>query len=72
MKKNMFIIVLLIMIGINSYRQGVWDQVEVVTEKFHNIKQSVLDHSTEGENDAVCDEEEQMLNNNGIVQQKIQ
>lgn len=36
MKKNIFIFVLLIMIGIKSYSQGVWDKVEVVTDKFHN------------------------------------
>ena len=61
MKKNMFILVLLIMIGIKSYSQGVWDKVEVVTDKFHNIKQSVLVHCTAGEIDAVWYEDEQML-----------
>ena len=40
------------MIGIKSYSQGVWDKVEVVTDKFHNIKQSVLVHCTAGEIDA--------------------
>lgn len=61
MKKNIFIFVLLIMIGIKSYSQGVWDKVEVVTDKFHNIKQSVLVHCTAGEIDAVWYEDEQML-----------
>ena len=61
MKKNMFIFVLLIMIGIKSYSQGMWDKVEVVTDKFHNIKQSVLVHCTAGEIDAVWYEDEQML-----------
>ena len=49
------------MIGIKSYSQGVWDKEEVVTDKFHNIKQSVLVHCTAGEIDAVWYENEQML-----------
>lgn len=61
MKKSIFIFVLLIMACVNAAGQGMWDRVEVITDKFNNIKQSILVHYFDGEIDAVWFEDSQQF-----------
>ncbi len=61
MKRYIFIFAFLIMASAKSYCQGTWDKIEVITDKFNNIKQSVLVHYLNEEIDAVWFEDSQQL-----------
>lgn len=61
MKRLLFTLALFVTFGLTSYAQGIWDKVEIITDKFNNTKESVLVHYVAGEIDAVWYEDTQML-----------
>lgn len=61
MKRIIYTLALITFCFSNAIAQGIWEKVEIITDKFNNTKESVMVHYVAGEIDAVWFEDTQML-----------